>query len=60
MYDGIQFETAERITPGTVELDPVIMTLFFHSQDELIAWKEGQPFKLIIRWIYEAKPPRGR
>ena len=48
------------VKPGTVELDPIVMILSFHSPAELYAWLRGQPLKLIIHWIREAPPPRYR
>ena len=51
-------EIDESVQPGTVELDPIVMILSFHSLQDLSAWKQGQPMKLINHWIREAKPPK--
>ena len=56
-----EYETDPNVIPGTVEYDPIIRTLSFHSLDQLRAWQRGQPgFRLIIHWIREAPPPRYR
>ena len=54
----ITFDINESVQPGTAELDPIVMILSFHSLLELLAWKQGKPFKLINHWIKEAPPPR--
>lgn len=54
----IQFEVNDEILSGTAVLDPIVMILTFHSVREMMEWKQGQPFRLIVRWIKEAKPPR--
>lgn len=51
-------EIDESVQPGTVELDPIVMILSFHSLQDLSAWKQGQPMRLINHWIREAPPPR--
>ena len=56
----ITYEIDSSIKPGTVELDPVVMILSFHSREQLQAWQQGQPLKLITHWIREAPPPRYR
>lgn len=56
----ITHEIDSSVKPGTVELDPVVMILSFHSRDQLQQWLGGQPMKLIIHWIKPAPPPRYR
>lgn len=54
----ITHEIDSSIKPGTIEFDPIVMILSFHSPAELHAWKQGQPMKLIIHWIKPAPPPK--
>lgn len=56
----ITYEIDNNVKPGTAELDPIVMILSFHSVQELLAWQQGQPMKLINHWIKEAPPPKGR
>ena len=58
-YDG---ETRE----GTAELfhwryagEP-LRVLFFHSRDDYLRWRNGEPFRLINHWTKQAKPPNYR
>lgn len=51
-------EIDESVKPGTAELDPIVMILSFHSLQDLSAWKQGQPMKLINHWIRKAPPPK--
>lgn len=56
----VTYEIDSSVKPWTVELDPVVMILSFHSRDQLQAWLQGQPMKLINHWIKEAPAPRHR
>lgn len=60
MANEIRHEISSQVQPGTVELDPILLCLTFHSANELFAWQQGQPMKLINHWIREAPPPRYR
>ena len=56
----------KEIREGTAELyhwyyaGAPLEVLYFQTEEQYHAWKNGQPFRLINHWHNPAKPPRGK
>lgn len=54
----ISYVVSDTVQSGSAEYYEDGRRLVFHSREDLQAWLQGEPFRLIIRWTKPAKPPR--
>lgn len=56
--NNVSYIISDTVQPGTAEYYDEGKRLVFHSREDLQAWLQGEPFRLIIGWTKPAKPPR--
>lgn len=56
----ISYVVSDTVQSGSAEYYEDGRRLVFHSREDLQAWLQGEPFRLINHWTKPAKPPRGK